>query len=88
MHKAMIFLLLAASTVANADAELKLVATVNNQPALKKVIWEIDSKAVSTSHQKTLDIKAGDYRVCANATCRNVTLKDGTKNTLTIEVKE
>ena len=87
MKKTMIILLMLASSAVNADAELKLVALKDGASAFSKVIWEIDSVVVSTSHQKTVDLKAGDYRVCANASCRNISLKDGTKNTLTIEVK-
>lgn len=87
MKRLAVILLAIAAGACNADAELKLVATKGDAPAFTKVIWEIDSVAVSTSHQKTVDIKAGAHRVCANTSCRNITIKDGTKNTLTIEVK-
>lgn len=91
-----------AALVRGVTGQLKLLATINGEPAFREVVWHLkplkaihkgaaNSELTITRHSAVVDLEAGKYQVNATAGTRAetqiVTIEEGGKHNLILNLR-
>ncbi len=91
-----------AAIIRGVTGQLKLLATINGEPAFREVVWHLrpikpmnrntnSTEVTITRHSAVVDLEAGEYQV--NATAGNktetqiVTIEEGGKHNLVLNLR-
>lgn len=90
-----------AATIRGVTGQLKLLATINGEPAFREVVWHLKplkpmsrgstpSEVTITRHSAVVDLEAGKYQVNATAgnktETRIITIEEGGKHDLILNL--
>ena len=93
---------LSAATVRGVTGQLKLLATINGEPAFREVIWQLkplnpmnknttNAELTITRHSAVIDLEAGKYQVNATAGTKTesqtITIEEGGKHNLVLNLR-
>lgn len=92
----------AAAMVRGVTGQLKLLATINGEPAFREVIWQLkplnpmnknttNAELTITRHSAVIDLEAGKYQVNATAGTKTesqtITIEEGGKHNLVLNLR-
>lgn len=91
-----------AATIRGVTGQLKLLATINGEPAFREVVWQLRplkliSRNMNTTevtinrHSAVVDLEAGQYQVIATADNKTetqiITIEEGGKHDLVLNLR-